>query len=138
MFKAFDHKCTLDFDKIYKEYLEVAKYIKPFITDTSKLLLDSIKANKKILFEGAQGAMLCLDHGTYPMVTSSSPTALTIPLNAGIPPKHINTVLGITKAYTTRVGEGHFATEFENELAKQIRINGNEFGTVTKRPRRIG
>ncbi len=108
------------------------------ITDTSILLDEAIRNDEKILFEGAQGVMLCLDHGTYPMVTSSSPTASSVPLNAGVPPRAINEVLGITKAYTTRVGSGVFPTEFEDEIAKSIRDRGNEYGTTTGRPRRIG
>ncbi len=117
------------------EYKEVAM---KYITDTSILLDDAIRNNEKILFEGAQGVMLCLDHGTYPMVTSSSPTASSVPLNTGISPKSIDEVLGITKAYTTRVGSGVFPTEFEDETAKYIREAGHEYGTTTGRPRRIG
>ena len=138
IFKAFNYNYQADFKEIFNKFLKISDYIKPFVTDTSNLLLENIKNNKKILFEGAQGAMLCLDHGTYPMVTSSSPTALSIPLNAGIPARMVEHVLGITKAYTTRVGEGAFATEFEDDISKDIRKKGNEFGTVTKRPRRIG
>ncbi len=91
-----------------------------------------------MLFEGAQGALLCLDHGTYPFVTSSSPTAASVPLNTGISPKYINKILGVTKAYSTRVGSGHFVTEFENDVAIRIRDVGHEYGTTTGRPRRIG
>lgn len=82
--------------------------------------------------------MLCLDHGTYPYVTSSSPTGASVPLNAGIAPKYIDNILGICKAYTTRVGEGPFPTELDGELACYIRERGHEYGTVTKRPRRVG
>ncbi len=138
MFKAFDYKYQADFKEIFDKFNKIADYIRPFVTDTSDLLLRFIEQDKKILFEGAQGAMLCIDHGTYPMVTSSSPTALSIPLSAGIPARNIQSVLGITKAYTTRVGEGAFATEFDNEISEKIRKDGNEFGTVTQRPRRIG
>jgi len=106
--------------------------------DTSLYLNNAIKNNKNILFEGAQGAMLSIESGTYPYVTSSSPLANSIPLNAGIPTKAINKVIGIAKAYTTRVGEGPFVTELDNELGDEIRIKGNEFGTVTHRPRRVG
>lgn len=132
------NKPTYDFDKLYNECLEWGKKLKPFVCDTSILLNEEIKNNSKILFEGAQGAMLCLDHGTYPYVTSSSPTASSIPLNCGIPPYEVKTVLGIAKAYTTRVGEGPFPTELVNELGSKIREKGHEYGTVTKRPRRIG
>ncbi|MDE6584868.1 MAG: adenylosuccinate synthase [Anaeroplasmataceae bacterium] len=126
------------FDAIYEEYSEYAKQIKPFVCDTSELLEEEIKKNSKILFEGAQGVMLCLDHGTYPYVTSSSPTGASVPLNAGIAPRYITDVLGICKAYTTRVGEGPFPTEQEGEIATYIRERGHEYGTVTKRPRRVG
>ncbi len=127
-----------DFDSLYNEYVEYGKKIKPFVCDTSLLLEEEIEKDSKILFEGAQGVMLCLDHGTYPYVTSSSPTGASVPLNAGIAAKNINNVLGICKAYTTRVGEGPFPTEIEGELAGYIRERGHEYGTVTKRPRRVG
>ena len=125
-------------DDIYNEYIEYGKKIKPFVTDTSLLLEEEVEKGSKILFEGAQGVMLCLDHGTYPYVTSSSPTGASVPLNAGIAPRYINNVLGICKAYTTRVGEGPFPTELDGELAHTIRERGHEYGTVTKRPRRVG
>ncbi len=128
----------LDFDTIYNEYVEYGKKIKPFVCDTSLLLEEEIEKGSKILFEGAQGVMLCLDHGTYPYVTSSSPTGASVPLNSGIAPRYINNVLGICKAYTTRVGEGPFPTEIDGELATYIRERGHEYGTVTKRPRRVG
>ena len=126
------------FDEIYNEYVEYGKKIKPFVCDTSELLEEEIEKNSKILFEGAQGVMLCLDHGTYPYVTSSSPTGASVPLNAGIAARNINNVLGICKAYTTRVGEGPFPTELDGDLANYIRERGHEYGTVTKRPRRVG
>jgi adenylosuccinate synthase len=117
----------------------VAKILKPFITDTSSLINKLIRENKKILFEGAQGAMLCLDHGTYPYVTSSSPLASAIPLDCGIPCSEVGETLGLVKAYTTRVGAGPFPSEIEDSaLAQLIRDEGHEYGTVTKRPRRIG
>lgn len=129
---------VFDYDTIYNEYIEYGKKIKPFVCDTSLLLEEEIEKGSKILFEGAQGVMLCLDHGTYPYVTSSSPTGASVPLNAGIAPKYINNILGICKAYTTRVGEGPFPTELDGELAHYIRERGHEYGTVTKRPRRVG
>lgn len=134
---AFNQE-PFDLNTVFKRYNGILKTIKPFVKNTSKLLDTLIQEEKKILFEGAQGTMLCLDHGTYPYVTSSSPTAASVALNTGIAPQNIQTVLGITKAYTTRVGGGYFATEFEDDLAKKIRIQGNEFGTTTGRPRRIG
>lgn len=127
-----------DLESLFNEYMEYAKKLKPYICDTSVLLNEEIKKNSKILFEGAQGAMLCLDHGTFPYVTSSSPIASSVPLNCGIAPKYIDNVLGIAKAYTTRVGEGPFPTEIFDEIAHTIRETGNEYGTVTRRPRRIG
>ncbi len=129
---------TFDLDTIYKEYSAYAEEIKPFFCDTSYLLEQELEKKSNILFEGAQGVMLCLDHGTYPYVTSSSPTASSVPLNCGISPQAIKNVLGICKAYTTRVGEGPFPTEIEGELASYIRDRGHEYGTVTKRPRRVG
>jgi len=128
----------LKFDDIYNEYVEYGKKLKKFVCDTSLLLEEEVEKGSKILFEGAQGVMLCLDHGTYPYVTSSSPTGASVPLNAGIAPRYIDNVLGICKAYTTRVGEGPFPTEIHDELADYIRERGHEYGTVTKRPRRVG
>lgn len=125
-------------EEIYNEYLEYGKKLAPYVCDTSVLLNKYLEEDKKVLFEGAQGAMLCLDHGTFPYVTSSSPLASSIPLNAGIAPKYINKVVGIAKAYTTRVGSGPFPTELDNELGNLIRERGHEYGTVTKRPRRVG
>ncbi len=128
----------LDFNSLYNEYLEYGKRLKPYVCDTSLLLEKEIEKDTNILFEGAQGNMLCLDHGTYPYVTSSSPTAASIPLNTGIAPKYIDHCIGICKAYTTRVGEGPFPTELHDEIANTIRERGHEYGTVTKRPRRVG
>jgi len=127
-----------DIEKLTDEYLKYGEKIKPYITDTSLLLQDALDYRQKILFEGAQGTMLCIDHGTYPYVTSSSPTAASVPLSAGISPQSINEVIGITKAYTTRVGGGAFPTEFEDETSRMIREVGHEYGTTTGRPRRIG
>lgn len=125
-------------DDLYREFLTLGEIIKPYITDTSLLLNKLIQEDKNILFEGAQGSMLCVDHGTYPYVTSSSPTAASVPINSGISPEFITDVIGVTKAYTTRVGEGVFPTEFKDETAIKIREVGKEYGTTTKRPRRIG
>ncbi len=126
------------FDEIYNMCLVWNKELGSFIKDTSVLLNELIEDNKKVLFEGAQGAMLCLDHGTYPYVTSSSPLASSVPVNTGIKPSYVNDVLGIIKAYNTRVGDGPFPTEIDNDISNKIREVGNEYGTVTKRPRRIG
>ena len=133
-----NNRRTYDIQELYEEYLKIGEGIKSYVTDTSVLLNKLIGEDKNVLFEGAQGSMLCLDHGTYPYVTSSSPTAASVPLNAGISSEHITDVIGVTKAYTTRVGEGVFPSEFEDEIAKQIREVGKEYGTTTKRPRRIG
>ncbi|PKK95038.1 MAG: adenylosuccinate synthase [Tenericutes bacterium HGW-Tenericutes-5] len=132
------NKSIDNFEDLYDKLIEIGQTIKPFITDTSVLLNNLIEEEKNILFEGAQGSMLCVDHGTYPYVTSSSPTAAAVPLNSGISPHLITDVIGVTKAYTTRVGAGVFPTEFEDETAKTIRVTGNEYGTTTRRPRRIG
>lgn len=137
LFKLFNCE-EISIEAVFEEYKEYAKVIKQYVTDTSVLLNTLLEEDKTVVFEGAQGALLCLDHGTYPFVTSSSPTAASVPLNTGISAKYITEVVGITKAYSTRVGSGYFATEFEDEVAKQIRVTGNEFGTTTGRPRRIG
>lgn len=137
IFEKNNHK-IYDFEDLYDKLIKVGEKLKPFVTDTSLLLNNLIEEGKNVLFEGAQGSMLCVDHGTYPYVTSSSPTAASVPLNAGISPYLITDVIGVTKAYTTRVGAGVFPTEFENEIAKTIRKTGNEYGTTTRRPRRIG
>ena len=128
-----------DFQKVYKRYMELAEILGPRIVDTSALINKALREkDKKILFEGAQGMMLCIDHGTYPYVTSSTPSAASVPVGAGIAPQWIDNVLGVAKAYCTRVGEGPFPTELHDELAQEIRERGHEYGTVTGRPRRIG
>ncbi len=137
IFKALG-KPEFDADEMFNYLMEYKPKLERFVTDTSVLLNKCIEKDEKILFEGAQGVMLCLDHGTYPMVTSSSPTAASVSINTGIAPRFVDNVLGVTKAYTTRVGSGVFPTEFEDETAKTIRTVGNEFGTSTGRPRRIG
>ena len=129
---------TYQFNDLYQEYLEYGKRIAPYVADTSLLLNQEIENGKRILFEGAQGVMLCIEQGTYPYVTSSSPSASAVPLNAGISPMAITDVVGVTKAYSTRVGGGAFPTEFEDDIARQIREVGHEYGTTTGRPRRIG
>lgn len=137
MFKAFS-KPLMSYSEIFTEYSEYAKILKRYVCDTSILLNKEIEDNKKVLFEGAQGIMLCIENGTYPFVTSSSPTAASVPLNCGIAPRYINNVLGITKAYSTRVGEGAFPTELNTPLAEVIRERGHEYGVTTGRARRIG
>lgn len=129
---------TFDKDALFNEYITYIEIIKPHIIDTSLLITESLENNKKVIFEGAQGIMLCLDHGTYPYVTSSSPSAASVSLNTGIAPQYIKDVLGITKAYSTRVGEGVFPTEIFCEISNRIREVGHEYGTTTGRARRIG
>ncbi|MFQ6874973.1 MAG: adenylosuccinate synthase, partial [Coprobacillus cateniformis] len=130
----------LDFhvEDIFQEYKEYAKMIKPMVTDTGLLLDEYFRQDKKVLFEGAQGTMLDIDYGTYPYVTSSHPGANGVCEGAGIGPVNIDEVIGIVKAYTTRVGSGAFPTEIDDEVGNRIREVGREYGTVTKRPRRIG
>lgn len=128
-----------DFEEVYNRYMELAEILGPMITDTSALINKAIRTEgKKILFEGAQGMMLCCDHGTYPFVTSSSPSSSGVAVGAGVAPKWIDNVLGVAKAYCTRVGEGPFPTELFDERAHEIRERGHEYGTVTGRPRRVG
>ncbi len=128
----------LDADKMYTEYAQAAEKIAPFVCDAALLLNQALTQGESVLFEGAQGTMLDIDHGTYPFVTSSSATSGGAVIGTGVPPNSIDSVIGITKAYCTRVGEGPFPTEEKGELGEQIRKRGNEFGAVTGRPRRTG
>lgn len=135
--QAFGGK-PVDIDEIFDLLKDVAIKLKDRIIDTTVFLRKAYKENKKILFEGAQGAMLCLNYGTFPYVTSSSPLVTAIPNNTGLPLTAVNQVLGIMKAYSTRVGEGPFPSEIDGDIAHRIREKGHEYGTVTKRPRRVG
>ncbi len=137
LFKAFGES-ELSFDEIYDKLVKIREEIRPMITNTSKIVYDALQNDEKVLFEGAQGVLLCLDHGTYPFVTSSSPSAASIPVNVGIPLNSVNKVLGVVKSYSTRVASGSFPTEMDEEIADEIRTKANEFGTTTGRPRRIG
>ncbi len=138
MLKAlYDHD-GFDFETVKKEYLAYADRLRKHVVDTSSFLNKELNAGKKVLFEGAQATMLDLDHGTYPYVTSSHPISGGVAVGAGIGPNKINTVVGVVKAYTTRVGEGPFPTEQLNEYGEKIRSCGHEFGTVTGRSRRCG
>jgi adenylosuccinate synthase len=128
----------LDAEAIVREYLGYAETLRPYVTDTSVVLNDAIDAGKKVLFEGAQGVMLDIDQGTYPFVTSSNPSAGGVCIGSGVGPSKIRQVIGVAKAYTTRVGDGPFPTELHGELGGWIRDKGNEYGTVTGRPRRVG
>lgn len=129
---------AFSFDSIYGEYSDYAKKIKKYVCNTTVLLNDALKKRKKILFEGAQGTLLDVDHGTYPFVTSSNATAGGASTGTGVGPTKIDKVIGIVKAYTTRVGEGPFPTEFSKNLMDRIRNKGKEFGATTGRPRRCG
>ena len=125
-------------EDIYQKLVEVSYVIKPFISRTQEFLINARKNRKRILFEGAQGALLDIDHGTYPYVTSSNTIASAAATGSGQGVNSINYVLGITKAYTTRVGEGPFPSEQDNEIGNQLGEKGHEFGTVTGRKRRCG
>ncbi len=124
--------------KIYEEYARYADEIAPYVTDTAVLLNDAIRDGKSVMFEGAQGALLDIDHGTYPFVTSSSATAGGAVIGTGVGPTAIGTVIGVTKAYVTRVGEGPFPTEDFSAAGEELRARGREFGATTGRPRRCG
>jgi adenylosuccinate synthase len=128
----------LDADKMFREYAEAAQQIAPFVRDTALLLNRALAEGKSIVLEGAQGTMLDIDHGTYPFVTSSSATSGGASTGTGVPPTSIDTVIGITKAYCTRVGSGPFPTELLDAQGEDLRKRGNEFGAVTGRPRRTG
>ena len=128
----------LDADKMYAEYAQAAEKVAPFVTDTALLLNQALNSGESILFEGAQGTMLDIDHGTYPFVTSSSATSGGAVIGTGVAPNAISSVIGITKAYCTRVGEGPFPTEDKGQAGEALRKRGNEYGAVTGRPRRTG
>jgi adenylosuccinate synthase len=136
--QTFNIQETIDYEKIRDQYLKLADRMRPMVCDTAQLLNDAIRAGKRVLFEGAQGSMLDVDHGTYPFVTSSSATAGGACTGAGVPPGAIHGVIGVSKAYTTRVGSGPFPTELTDEMGERIRKAGNEYGAVTGRPRRCG
>jgi adenylosuccinate synthase len=135
---AFGVEGSIDIDGVIAQYSEAAEKIRPMVCDTSKLLAAARAEKKNLLFEGAQGTMLDLDHGTYPFVTSSSASAGGACTGAGVPPTAIDGVIGISKAYITRVGGGPFPTEALDATGDHIRKRGNEFGAVTGRPRRCG
>jgi adenylosuccinate synthase len=128
----------LDAGKITSEYLGYAEALKGHVTDTTSYLHKALAAGKRLLFEGAQGSLLDLDHGTFPYVTSSSSSGCGIHSGSGVPERNISRMIGVIKAYTTRVGGGPFPTELNNEIGQHIRDLGREYGTVTGRPRRCG
>jgi adenylosuccinate synthase len=135
--KVYDTE-GFDFKEIYESYLECADVIRPYVTDTSVVLNEALDAGRRVLFEGAQGVMLDIDQGTYPFVTSSNPIAGGVCIGAGVGPTKINHVVGVAKAYTTRVGDGPFPTEIKDQIGDHIREVGHEYGTTTGRPRRVG
>jgi adenylosuccinate synthase len=128
----------LDPKRIYDEYAAAAEQVRPFVTDTARLLHDILASGGSVMFEGAQGTMLDIDHGTYPFVTSSSATAGGAATGTGVGPTAIGTVISVTKAYVTRVGEGPFPTEIHEPIGEVLRARGQEYGAVTGRPRRCG
>ncbi len=128
----------LDANAIHSQYAEFAERLQPFVADTTELLLTSLECGEQVLFEGAQGSLLDVDHGTYPYVTSSNSSGVGISNGSGVPGKYLDRVLGVVKAYSTRVGGGPFPTELEDDTGQYLRDRGNEYGTVTRRPRRCG
>jgi adenylosuccinate synthase len=133
----FQHE-PLEFEAIYHAYAEASAQLAPFVSDTARLLNQAIQRGETLMFEGAQGTMLDIDHGTYPFVTSSSATSGGAAIGTGVPPTAIDTVIGVSKAYCTRVGEGPFPTELKDATGQALRDRGQEYGAVTGRPRRCG
>ncbi|CAM3808335.1 adenylosuccinate synthase [Alkalicoccus chagannorensis] len=125
-------------EDILDEYYEYGQQIQKYVADTSVILNDGLDEGRRVLFEGAQGVMLDIDQGTYPFVTSSNPIAGGVTIGSGVGPSKIDHVVGVSKAYTTRVGDGPFPTELHDEIGDKIRDVGNEYGTTTGRPRRVG
>lgn len=138
LLEALYHEKPFEFQPLFDQYRRHAEMLRPHVVNGVRFLHEAIQQKKRLLFEGAQGTLLDLDHGTYPYVTSSSATAGGACTGAGVPPTCIDRVIGIAKAYTTRVGEGPFPTEFPPALMEQIRTKGKEFGATTGRPRRCG
>ncbi len=128
----------LDAAAIYQEFSGYAERLRPYVAETTQYLLDAVEEGKKLLFEGAQGSLLDVDHGTYPFVTASNSSGVGVAAGSGVPGRWVNHVLGVAKAYTTRVGGGPFPTELDNETGHRIRELGHEYGTTTGRPRRCG
>ena len=138
LLQALYQEPPFEFQPLFEQYRRYATLLEPLVVNGPRWLHEAIRAGKRLLFEGAQGTLLDLDHGTYPYVTSSSATAGGACTGAGVPPTCIHRVIGVVKAYTTRVGEGPFPTEFSSDLMEQIRTKGKEFGATTGRPRRCG
>ncbi|MBD3392493.1 MAG: adenylosuccinate synthase [Chitinivibrionales bacterium] len=135
---AYGQELDMDLDRLAQQYGAVAERIKPFVTNTAEYVFHALRQEKKILFEGAQGSLLDIDHGTYPFVTSSNTIAGAVCAGSGIGPAAVDNVIGIVKTYTTRVGNGPFPTELNDETGEFIRREGGEFGATTGRPRRCG
>lgn len=138
LFTKLYHVDPINFDDIFESYYEYGQELKKYVTDTSRIVNDALDNGQRVLFEGAQGVMLDVDQGTYPYVTASNPIAGGVCTGVGVGPNKINTVVGICKAYSTRVGAGPFPTELTDEVGDRIRETGHEYGTVTGRPRRVG
>jgi len=144
--QKFDHVAAikqqlvgeLDAAAIYEQYMAYAERLRPLVADTTAYLLDAVEASKPVLFEGAQGALLDIDHGTFPYVTSSNSSGVGVSSGSGVPGRWINRVIGVVKAYSTRVGGGPMPTEQDNAIGEHLRQRGREYGTVTQRPRRCG
>ncbi len=128
----------LDPAAIFGDYSQFAQRLRPHVADTTDFLLNAMEAGRPVLFEGAQGALLDVDHGTYPYVTSSDSSGVGIPSGSGVPGRYLHKTIGVIKAYSTRVGGGPFPTEQDNDIGQHLRDRGNEYGTVTRRPRRCG
>lgn len=135
--KLYD-STEIAFEDVFEEYYQYGQEIKKYVTDTSVILNEALDAGKNVLFEGAQGVMLDIDQGTYPFVTSSNPVAGGVTIGSGVGPSKVNKVVGVCKAYTSRVGDGPFPTELHDEIGQRIRDIGKEYGTTTGRPRRVG
>lgn len=138
LFEKFYEVDGIPFEEIFEEYYSYGQEIAHYVTDTSKILNDVLDEGGRVLFEGAQGVMLDIDQGTYPFVTSSNPVAGGVAIGAGVGPSKVSRVVGVSKAYTSRVGDGPFPTELFDEVGHRIREVGREYGTTTGRPRRVG
>ena len=138
LFDGLQGDIDLNAGQIHQEFQQYATRLKPFVQNTTSYLLDAVEDQQRVLFEGAQGALLDIDHGTFPFVTSSNSSGLGVAAGSGVPPRWVQRVLGVCKAYSTRVGGGPFPTEQDNPVGQQIRDLGNEYGTTTGRPRRCG
>jgi len=138
LFSALYNATPISFDEIYQKCIDYSKKLSGYISNTTELLHTAIDQGKSILFEGAQGSLLDIDHGTFPFVTSSNASALGLGPGCGVPPQKVQRFIGVVKAYTTRVGSGPFPAEQDNAIGHRIRERGHEYGTTTGRPRRCG